>query len=217
MRHATNHQRLFPLSGIAFVALIVSSLAVGGDTPDSGASVAEVGAFYDGDLARQYVSTFLLAAAAPFAVLFGVGLASAVGDGARARWGEIVRAGAILVAGAVLLAAGIHIAVVDGGDSGISETALQALNTLDGSTWIAMTSAVGILLLGSAGAMLSSGSQRVLGWCALVLGLALFLPFLDLVAIIPTALWIVVASIVVARGREREETAVDGIAVPTGA
>ena len=64
--------RLFPLSGIAFVGLLVASLFVGGDTPDSGATVGEVASFYDDGLTRQYLSTFLLAAAAPFLVLFGI-------------------------------------------------------------------------------------------------------------------------------------------------
>jgi hypothetical protein len=155
--------RFFPLAGIAFVALIVASLLVGGETPASGAPADEVATFYGDDLARQYASTFLLAAAAPFAVLFGVGLASAVASGTDTRWAEIVRAGGILVAGAVLLGASVHIAIVDAGDNGISETALQVLNVLDGNMWIAMTSGVGVLLLGSAGAMLSTGSQRVLG------------------------------------------------------
>jgi hypothetical protein len=208
--------RLFPLSGIAFVGLLVASLLIGGDTPDSGATAGEVASFYDDGLARQYLSTFLLAAAAPFLVLFGVELAEAVSSGAS-RWGYVVRAGAILAAVAVLLSAGIHLAVVDGGDNDISESGLQALNTLDGNTWIAMTSAIGVLFLGAAGAMLSAGSQRVLSWSALVLGGALFLPFVDLVAIIPSALWVVVASVVIARGRESDEAAVDGIAVPTGA
>ena len=209
--------RLFPLSGSAFVALIVASLLVGGETPSSGAPADEVASFYGDDLTRQYASTFLLAAAAPFAVLFGVELAGAVAGERRSRWGEVVRVGAILVAGAVLLGASVHIAVVDGGDHGISETALQALNALDGNTWIAMTSGVGVLLLGSAGAMLSTGYQRVLGWSAIVLGVALFLPFVDFLAIIPSALWVVVASVAIARGRQTDEAAVDGMAVRTGA
>jgi hypothetical protein len=208
--------RLFPLSGIAFVGLLVASLLVGGDTPDSGAAAGEVASFYDDGLARQYLGTFLLAAAAPFLVLFGVGLAEAVSSVAS-QWGDVVRAGAILAAVAVLLSAAIHLAVVDGGDNDISESALQALNTLDGNTWIAMTSAIGVLFLGAAGAMLSAGSRRLLGWSALVLGVALFLPFVDLVAIIPSALWVVVASVVIARGRASNEAAVDGMAVPTGA
>ena len=208
--------RLFPLGGMAFVGLLVASLLVGGDTPDTGATGGEVVSLYDDDLARQYMSTFLLAAAAPFAVLFGVGLAAALSDGTRSGWVDVVRAGAILTAGAVLLVAGIHIAVLDGVNSDVSETALQALNVLDGNTWIAMTSAVGVLLLGAAGAMRSAGSQRVLGWTALVLGVALFLPFVDFVAIIPSALWIVVTSIALGRRRGARAAAVDGVALTTG-
>jgi len=209
--------RLFPLAGIAFIGLLVASLFVGGGTPDSGATVSEVASFYDDDLTRQYLSAFLLAAAAPFAVLFGVSLADALSNGIRSGWGDVVRAGSILAAGAVLLGAALHIAVVDGGDQGISDAGLQTLNTLDGNTWIGMTSAVGVLFLGAAGGMLSACSHRVLSWSALVLGIALFLPVLGLVAIIPSAVWIVAASVVFARGSETDEAAVDGRAVPTGA
>ena len=214
-----NMRRLVPLSGIAFVALIVLSLAVGGGTPASGASADEVASFYGDDLARQFVSTFVLAASAPFVVLFGVGLASSMspGTGWSSAWRHVVLAGATLVAGTVLLSAFVHMAIVDGGDQGISPTALQALNSLDGNTWIAFTSGLGVLLLGSAGAMLSAGSQRVLGWSALVLGVALFLPFVDFIAMLASALWIIVVSVAIARGRENDEAAVDGMAVPTGA
>ena len=212
-------KRLVPLSGIAFVTLIVLSLAVGGGTPASGASADEVASFYGDDLARQFVSTFVLAALAPPVVLFGVGLASSMspGTGWSIAWRHVVLAGATLVAGTVLLSAFVHMAIVDGGDQGISPTALQALNALDGNTWIAFTSGLGVLLLGSAGAMLSAGSRRVLGWSALVLGVALFLPFVDFIAMLASALWIVVVSVAIARGRETDEAAVDGMAVPTGA
>ena len=116
-------KRLVPLSGIAFVALIVLSLAVGGSTPASGASADEVASFYGDDLSRQSSARSSSPPSAPLVVLFGVGLASAVAERDRPLvvGGTIVRAGAILVAAAVLLAAGIHMAIVDGGDNGISE------------------------------------------------------------------------------------------------
>ena len=167
--------RLLPLSGIAFVALILLSIvAVGGDTPSSGAPPAEVASFYDENAGRQFLGTFVLAAAAPFIVLFGMSLASA----SSSVWGQVVQAGAILAGVAVLVAAFVHMALADGGDQTISPTALQALNSLDGNTWILMTSGLGVLMLGAAGLMLSSAS-RWLGWTALVLACALFIPFAD--------------------------------------
>lgn len=214
------HQRLFPLSGIAFVALIVASLAVGGGTPSSGASAAEVAAFYDDDLARQFVSTFILAASALFVVLFGVGLASLISseNSGTTAWSHVVMAGAILVAGSILVSTFVHMSLVDGGDQSISPTALQALNSLDGNTWIAFTTGLGILMLGAAGGLLSSGAQRWVGWTALVLGIALFIPFADFIAMLVTAIWIVVVGATISRGTSRasRETPLDRDgAVPT--
>lgn len=205
--------RLFPLSGIAFVALIVTSLAVGGGTPDSGAPVDEVGSFYDDGLARQFASTFVLAASALFAVLFGVGLSNSLSLESRTTaWGHVVQAGAILVAGSVLVSAFVHMALVDGGDQSISPTALQALNSLDGNTWIAFTTGLGVLMLGAAGGMLSSGAWRWLGWTALVLGVALFVPFADFIAMLVSAIWIVVTGVTISRGAGRAswETPLEG-------
>ncbi len=40
---------------------------------------------------------------------------------------------------------------------------------------------------------------RQLGWAAVVLGVALFIPYADFVALLATGLWIVVVSILLAR------------------
>jgi hypothetical protein len=194
-----NVNKLFPLGGIAFVALILLSIvAFGGGTPASDADAAEVATFYDENAVRQFLSTFVLAASAPFIVLFGVSLAST----SSSVWGRVVQAGAILVAAAVLVGVFVHMALVDGaeGDQKISPTALQALNSLDGNTWIFMTSALGVLMLGAAGLMLSSAA-RWMGWTALVLACALFIPFADFFAMMAAAIWIVVASVILARAR----------------
>ena len=189
--------RLLPLSGIAFVALILLSIVVvGGGTPSSGAPAAEVASFYEESAVRQFLSTFVLAVAGPFIVLFGVSLASI----SSSVWGRVVRAGAILVAAAIFVAAFVHMALADGGDQKISPTALQALNSLDGNTWILMTSGLGVLMLGAAGLMLSSAS-RWLGWTALVLAFALFIPFADFFAMMATAIWIVAVSVALARAK----------------
>lgn len=187
-------KKLFPLGGIAFVALtLLSIVAIGGETPSSTAPAKEVASFYDENALRQFLSAFVLAASAPFIVLFGVGLASR----SDSVWTRIAQAGAVLVAVAVLVAAGIHIALVEAGDEQISPTALQALNSLDGNMWILMTSGLGVLMLGAAGVMLSSAS-RYLGWTALVLACALFVPFAGFFAMLASAVWIVVVSVLLA-------------------
>jgi len=94
--------RRFLLCGIAFVAvLLVAIIGVGGGTPGTGASAEKLASFYSDNDVRQGIGTFVLAAAAPFVVLFGVGLMTAVGrrDGGEwTAWSWVLLTGTILVA-----------------------------------------------------------------------------------------------------------------------
>ncbi len=83
------------------------------------------------------------------------------------------------------------------------------MNALDGNTWIGFFGGLGVMMLGAAGALLSATSRRWLGWTALVLGVALFVPFADFFAMMLTAIWIIVASVLLAR---RIPEAVDAMA-----
>jgi len=196
-------QKLFNLSGLAFVALVlVAVIAIGGSTPGTDASAAKLAAFYSDNTVRQGISAFVLALAALFIVLFGVGLATSLARrdrGGFTSWAYVLLVGTGLVAAGVLLTAFVHFALANGGDENISPVALQALNSLDGNTWMVFNPALGVMMLGAAGVVLAGQSPRWLGWAALVLGVALFIPFVDFFALVATLLWIVVAGIALAR------------------
>jgi hypothetical protein len=196
-------QKLFRLSGIAFVVLVVLSVvAIGGGTPDAGAPGNELARFYDGNALRQGISAFVLAAATPLIVFFGIGIATSVGSrraGGMSGWAYVLLSGTILVAGSVLVSAFVHFALANGGDEGVSPTALEALNSLDGNTWMVFNPAFGVMMLGAAGVFLSVRVRRWVGWSALCLGIAAFVPFADFFALLGTLLWIAVTSIVLAR------------------
>jgi hypothetical protein len=200
------NNRPFLLCGIAFVAvLLVAIVGIGGGTPGTGASAEKLASFYSDNDVRQAIGTFVLAAAAPFLVFFGVGLMTAVGrrDGGEwIAWSWVLLAGTILVAGSVLVTAFAHFALANGGDENISPTALEALNSLDANTWMMFNPALGVLMLGAAGALLTSRAHRWLGWVALAFGIAAFIPFADFFALLGTLLWIVVASIVLSRSQK---------------
>ena len=50
------------------------------------------------------------------------------------------------------------------------------------------------MMLGAAGLLISgAGARRVLGWTALVLGVALFIPYADFVALMVMLVWFIVA------------------------
>jgi uncharacterized membrane protein len=55
-----------------------------------------------------------------------------------------------------------------------------------------------------------SGERRWLGWIALVLGVALFIPFADFVALLAMLFWILVTGLVQARARRTTSTASPG-------
>jgi hypothetical protein len=203
------NQKWLHLSGIVFIALVaIAVFGVGGtNTPDTNASAQKVASFYGDHATQQGIASFLLAAAAPFVVFFGVGLVTALGSragGGRSAWSYVLLAGTTLVAGSVLLTAFVHFALANGADSDASPTALQALNVLDGNTWMAFNPSFGVMLLGAAGLLLSAGVLRWLGWIALVLGVAAFIPLVDFFALLATFLWIVVAGVALARGDGRE-------------
>lgn len=190
--------RIVPLSGLAFVLAVVASFLVGGSSPDSGASASELASFYDGGW-QQGIAAMLLAATIPFLVLFAASIAASASpdhDGAPGVWSYALVGGSVLAAAGIAVAATVHFALADGGDQ-IAPTALQALNSLDGNTWVAFNSGFGVMMIGAAGCLWRrSGLQLVLGRVALVLGVLLFLPFVDFLAMLVTLLWSVVMSIV---------------------
>ena len=171
------------------------------------ASAAEVSAFYGDEVVRQGIAAFLLAAAAPFVVFFASALAARLGlNGGhqhRPVWERVVLAGSAITASATVVAALIHFALSDGADQNVSPVALQALNVLDGNVWLPFNSGLGVMMLGAAGLLLTETPlPRWLGWIALILGIALFIPYAEVsfFALVVTLLWIIVASVMLYRG-----------------
>jgi hypothetical protein len=57
-------------------------------------------------------------------------------------------------------------------------------------------------MLGAAGSLLGTGrAYRWLGWAALVLGIALFIPFADFFALLLTLVWIIVTSLMMFKAK----------------
>ncbi len=197
-------KRLVPLSGIAFVVLaLVAVVGLGGTTPGSDASAAKVLSFYDAHNARQGTAAFILAVSVPFLVAFGASLTTTLWPreaDQRPVWQLMLIGGSVLTGAALLVVALIHFALADGGNQGISGGGLQALNVIDNDFWVAFNSALGVMMLGAAGSLLGTArGQRWLGWSALALGIALFIPFADFFALLLTLIWIIVTSVMLFR------------------
>jgi hypothetical protein len=200
-------RRVFPLSGAVFVALaLIGAVGLGQETPATDASAAEVASFYDAHSVRQAAAAFVLAASVPFLVFFAVSLATALwseGPDRRPVWQCVLIGGSVLEGAVLLVVASTVFALADGGDNGVSAEALQALNLFAADTWVAFNAAFGVMMLGAAGCVIPRVRAALpvwLGWTALVLGIALFIPFADFIALLLTLIWIIVVSVMLFRG-----------------
>jgi hypothetical protein len=115
----------------------------------------------------------------------------------------------LLLAGAAIMSATLGVAIATQlalADSStkteIAPEVMQALNVVASYVVYALLPATGTMMLGAAGWLL--GRKRVqgwLGWAALVLGIGLFVPFIGVLALILSLVWIIVASITLFRAR----------------
>jgi hypothetical protein len=194
---------LLPLSGVAFVVLTVIGLAVAGSTPAPDASADEVVSFYRDNENRARAGIWFFAFAMPFLPLFASSLAGVQrpeGQDSRVVWRRLLLAGAAIMSAMLGVAIIAQLALADSTDAEIAPEVMQALNVIAGHVVYALLPAAGTMMLGAAGWLLGrEGVQGWLGWAALVLGVVLFVPFIGVLALVLSLVWIVVASITLVR------------------
>jgi hypothetical protein len=112
-----------------------------------------------------------------------------------------LKAGSTLTAGAVAVVAFVHFATADAGDSSSAQAA-QALNVLDNNSWMLLNTVLGVMMLGAGATILAAGAApRLLGWVAVAIGVLLFIPFADFIALLASLIWIIVTSVVLYRSQ----------------
>lgn len=205
-------KKFLPLGGVAAVAAVVFAVAVlGGNTPGNDASGAAVASHYDAHQAREFAAAFLLAASAPLLVIFGASLAAALWPSEAVRrpvWELVLLAGSALAAGAFVILVFLTFALADV-PAKLGADALQALNLLDNDVCVVFNSGLGVMMLGAGGSLLArTRLYRWLGWAALALGIALFIQFVDFVALLLSGVWILVTSVTLFRERAEAQYAV---------
>src|SRR4051794_8476694 len=165
---ATQTTKWLSLTGAAAAVLVVVSYAgLGGDTPGAEDTTAKIGLYYESHQVREMVAAFVLAAAAPFFVLFAIWLAANLrpAEAGRSIWQNLLMVGGGAAGVGFITAALMHIALVQTANhDGIAGGALQALAGLDENSWVASNSGLGVMMLGAAGTVLASKAYPVLGW-----------------------------------------------------
>jgi len=202
---------LLPLSGIAFVLFSVIAVVISGATPAPDAPADEVVSFYRDNENRARSGTWFFAFAMPFLPVFAsclAGFQRPEGQDSRVVWRRLLLAGAAIMSATLGVAITTQLALADSStETQIAPEVMQALNVMAGYVVYALLPATGTMMLGAAGWLL--GRERVhgwLGWAALVLGICLFVPFIGVLALILSLVWIIVASVTLFRAGAAEPT-----------
>lgn len=192
--------RLAPLTGVVLIALLVTSGALIGNEPKSGATAARVISFYQSHRTKIELSAYLTGLSVFFGLFFYGLLRDHLGrvESAR-RLASTAFAGAVTFAVGGTLSAGTMIALADVPGT-LGAGAAQALNVLENDLAL-FADGVGIaVLLMASGLAILRGRQLPtwLGWAAIAFSLASLLP-LRFVNLPLVALWTLTASILLLR------------------
>jgi hypothetical protein len=201
-------QSLAPLTGAAFVVLVIVSFIVAGEPPEASNPVGEVVDFYvDNDSAIRIGAA--LTALAGVLLLFFAGYLRAVlkgGPGGDDMLPTVALIGAGVLATGAALDATILFALAEAADD-IDPTAVQALQALWDNDFLPLALGGAVFILASGLSILTRATPipRWLGWVAALLGLIGLTP-IGFVGFLGSAIWIVIVSVLLAL-RARPKTA----------
>jgi hypothetical protein len=210
--------RLGPFTGIVAVILIVVAFIVGGSTPDIGDPGLQIKVFYHQHDTRQAVALYLLILAAAVLVFFAGILRHHLAEADQHGWlPQVAFAGGILSAVGFWTASSITLALVDASDKRrIGGQAFSSMNAINTDFFVPFVAGIGIMMLAAGLNTARSGTPlpRWLGWAGIILGVATFIPWAGFVAFLASGLWIIAASVFLARRPNVEAPARPDVAAP---
>ena len=195
---------LAPLTGVAFVVLVMASFAISGEPPSASDPVDEIVEHYVDNGDAVMFGAIMIGFAGAFLVFFAAILRRAL----RAAEPEGSVLSTVTLVGATILAVGaaidgtISFALAEAAED-VDPTAVQALQALWDNDFLPL--AVGtVLMLFSAGLsiVLHGSLPKALGWIAILIAVVGLTP-LGFFAFLASALWIVVVSVMLAMRARR--------------
>lgn len=197
----TDRTWALPLTGVAFVVVVIAAFMVGGDVPDpTEDSAREIVDFYADNEGRQGASIGLEILAGTLVIFFGSYLRgvleAAEGERGSGLLPRITFAATVIIAVGLALDATLAIALSETSDD-ISPEAVQALSALWNNDFMLWALAGQLFLLATGLAVVRHGAlPKWLGWIAIPLGLAASTP-IGFVAVIGSVLFILISSVLV--------------------
>ena len=202
--------RLTPLSGIAFVALMIAVISFEGEELSSSASASAVLAHWSDRADTRLLVASLSAAALLFLLVFAASLRGALRsrEPAEASASVVSFAGAVVAAAGLAVSACVTLAASRAADAG-SADAVVPLDHLVQSAWLPITAGFAVMALAAGVGGARTGTlPRFLCWAAVILGLAFLTPA-GIVAFMLMPLWVIAVSVVLFRAQSRQPVTVD--------
>jgi hypothetical protein len=199
--------RLIPLCGIVFVALVVASSLIL-NPPGSNASAGKVLAYYQAHQHGASASALLTGLGVIFALLFFGYLRDYMRQDRATRWlATTAFGGVVLFAAGGAISAGSYLALGDQ-PRVLNAAAAQTLNLIQTDVSGSFTQAgLAVFFLATGAAILRGRLMPVwLGWASLVLGLLAASLILAFIAFLATGLWVIVVAIMLWTKAAREST-----------
>jgi hypothetical protein len=211
-------QRLLPLSGVAFSAVLATGLALTSGEPDDGACRATTFSYWHSHHGVQLFSSLILI---PLAVLFLIAFSAELrralrtGEAGEAIYSPIALAGGIVAAVGLGVTGTLGAAVATAARHG-DVSATYTLAQLHSYDWVPWMAGFGVLLLGSGiGGLRTRALPRLLAIAGIVLGIACLTPagFFALFAI---PVWMLITSVVLYRAQSPSRRRAPRPATQTG-
>ncbi len=188
--------RLMPLSGIVFVALILASIFMG-STPGTNASASTVLTYYQTHQSITSATALLIGLGVIFGLLFFGYLREYMRQDRATRWlASTAFGGALVFAAGGAISAGSYVALGDQPHV-LNAAAAQTLNLIQSDLSNSFTQAGLAVFYLATGAAILRGKllPAWLGWVSLVLGVLAATLILAFIAFIATAVWVIVVAV----------------------
>ena len=208
---------LGPLTGVAFVAVLIAVFALIGDGQDATKkSAQEIVNHYKDNKDQEFIGGILSGLAGVLFLFFAGWLRKVLreAEGPGGVLSAVAFAGAIVFAVGGAIGGTLHIVLADTADD-ISPVAVQAINAIDWDYFIPFAVGMTTLLIASGLSVIRHGAlPKWLGWVALVIGVASYTPagFFGFLAGIA---WVLVVSIMLSMRMRAASAAPSAPAAPT--
>ena len=184
-----------PLTGVAFVVLVIASFAIGGEPPDAEDEVQQIVDHYLDNEGSVKLGAALQSLAGVFLVFFfgyvRKVLRAAEGEGGMLSLVALV--GAAIVATGAAIDSTIAFTLAETADD-IEPTSVQTLQALWDNDFMPLAAGSMVLLLATGLSIVRHGAlPKWLGWVAIVLGILVLTP-IGFFAFIAWAVWLLIVS-----------------------